>query len=90
MSFLNIEKLVTSPYHPQANGKIENRHKIFSNVFSIYTKDNRSDWDQFLPYSTVINTAYSETTKESPFYLLFGCNFKIPYQEVIESMTVLQ
>jgi transposase InsO family protein len=32
MSFLNVEKLVTFPYHPQAHGKIENRHKMFSNV----------------------------------------------------------
>ena len=73
ISFLNINKLVTSPYHPQANGKIENRHKIFSNVLSIYTKDNRNDWDQFLPYLTnVINTAFSEVTKKTSFYLLFG------------------
>jgi transposase InsO family protein len=68
MSFFNVEKLVTSPYHPQANGKIENRHKIFSNVLSIYKKDNRNDWDPFLPYLTnVINTVYSETTEKGLF-----------------------
>jgi transposase InsO family protein len=86
MSFLNIEKLVTSPYHPQANGKIENRHKIFSNVLSIYKKENRNDWDQFLPDLTnIINTAYSETTKDNPFYSLFGRDFRIPYDEIIQS-----
>jgi hypothetical protein len=77
---------MTSPYHPQANWKIENSHKIFSNVLSIYTKDNRNDWDQFLPCLTnVINTAYSETTKKIQFFLLFGRDFKITYQVVIES-----
>jgi hypothetical protein len=86
MSFLNAEKLVTSPYQPQANGKIENRHEIFSNVLSVYTKDNRNDLDKFLPYLTnVINSAYLETTKENPFYLLYGRNFRITYEEIIES-----
>jgi transposase InsO family protein len=86
MSFLNVEKLVSSPYHAQANGKIENHHKIFSNIMSIYTKDNRNYWDQFLPYLTnVINSTYSEKTKESPFYLLFGRDFRILNEDIIES-----
>ena len=79
MSFLHINKLVTTPYHPQANGKIENRHKLFSNILGIYTKENRKDWHETLPYLTnVINTAFSPVVKDNPFYILFGRDFRIP------------
>ena len=86
MSFLQINKLVTTPYHPQAYGKIENRHKLFSNILSIYTKENGRDWHETLPYLTnVINTAYSPVICDNPFYILFGRDFRIPYNEIIES-----
>ena len=86
MSFLQINKLLTTPYHPQANGKIENRHKLFSNILSIYTKENRRDWHETLPYLTnVINTAYSRVIRDNPFYILFGRDLRIPYNEIIES-----
>ena len=87
MSFLQINKLVTTPYHPQANGKIENRHKLFSNILGIYTKgDDRRDWHETLPYLTnVINTAFSPVIRDNPFYILFGRDFRIPYNEIKES-----
>ena len=86
MSFLQTNKLVTTPYHPQANGKIENRHKLFSNILGIYTKGDRRDWLETLPYLTnVINTAYSPVIRDNPFYMLFRRDFRIPYNEIIES-----
>ena len=84
LSFLQVNKLVTTPYHPQANSKIENRHKLFSNILSIYTKGNRKDWHETLPYLTnVINTAYSPVMRDNLFYILFGRDFRIPYNEII-------
>ena len=79
ISFLQINKLVTTPYHPQANVKIENRHKLFSNILGIYIMGDRRDWHETLPYLTnVIHTAYSPVICDNPFYVLFGREFIIP------------
>ena len=50
MSFLHINKLVTTPYRLQASGKIENQHNLFSIILGIYEKDKRRDWHVTLPY----------------------------------------
>ena len=86
MTFLQIIKLVTTQYHRQANGKSENRHKLFSNILGFYTKDNRRDWHETLLYLTnVINTAFFLIIRDNPFYISFGRDFRIPYDEIIES-----
>ena len=33
----------------------------------------------------MINTAYSPVIRDNPFYILFGRDFRIPYNEIIES-----
>ena len=66
--------------------KIEKRHKLFSNILGTYTKDNRREWHVTLPFLTnVINTAFSPVIRYNPFYKVFGQDFRIPYDEFIES-----
>ena len=50
-----------------------------SSILGIYTKDNRKDWHETLPYLThVIYSAFSPTINDNPSYVLFGRTFEYP------------
>ena len=58
----------------------------YSLIFWVFTQNIIRDWHETLPYLTnVINTAYSLVIRDNPFYILFGWDFQIPYNEIIES-----
>jgi len=75
----------TTPYNPQANGKVENQNKTLKDMLSMYVQQHQRDWDSFLPvivhaYRTTINVA----TGYSPFRILFGREARQPSEEWIE------
>ena len=75
----------TTPYNPQANGKVENQNKTLKDMLSMYVQQHQRDWDTFLPvivhaYRTTINVA----TGYSPFRIVFGREARQPSEEWIE------
>ena len=75
----------TTPYNPQANGKVENQNRTLKDMLSMYVQQHQRDWDTFLPvivhaYRTTINVA----TGYSPFRILFGREARQPSEEWIE------
>ena len=47
---LKTNKLQTSAYHPQTNGKAEKFNSFLVNSLSLVSKEDQSDWDEALPY----------------------------------------
>ena len=76
---LNIEKLNTSPYHPATDGLVERFNSHISQSLSMYVSANHKDGDEFLP-STLFayRTSPQATTGDSPFYLLYGREPRLP------------
>lgn len=63
----------TTSYRPNANGAVERSHAKINESISMYCSANQNDWDLFLPHITfAINTCVHETTKMTPFELVFG------------------
>lgn len=63
----------TTAYHPSCNGLTERLNKTLADMLSMYTNTNQTDWDVILPLVTfAYNTARQETTKFSPFMLVYG------------------
>jgi transposase InsO family protein len=76
---LDIKKLNTSGYHPQTNGLVERFNSTLKAMIRMYTNLEFTDWDDFLPYCVfAYNTSIQETTKYSPYYLLFGRAANLP------------
>jgi hypothetical protein len=72
-SMLNIKKINTTPYHPQANGRTERFNYTLATMLSMYVNDNQLDWDAYLPYVLfAYRTSIHSLLKESPYYLLYG------------------
>ena len=77
--YLDIKKVNTSGYHPQTDGLVERFNSTLINMLSKCAEKNGKDWDKQLPYVLFAYRAtLQESTKESPFYLLYGRDPRLP------------
>ncbi|KAK3100248.1 hypothetical protein FSP39_016927 [Pinctada imbricata] len=68
---LGIQKIHTTPYHPQSDGMVERFNKTLCNMLSAYVQDNHRDWDTHLPYVMMVyRSAMQETTGCTPNRLM--------------------
>ncbi|XP_062594943.1 uncharacterized protein LOC134256302, partial [Saccostrea cucullata] len=70
---IKIKGITTTPYHQQANGKVERFNGTLKSMLKKLCMENGEDWDVLLPY---VLFAYREVPHEetgfSPFDLLYG------------------
>ncbi len=81
---LGVKKLNTSGYHPQTDGLVEKFNSTLINMVAKCCETRQHDWDDHLPqllfaYRSVVQ----ESTKESPFFLLYGRDPRIPSSTVL-------
>ena len=74
-----VQKLRTSPYHPQTNGRCERFNGTLLNMLGTLTPDQKKDWKSHVralvhAYNCTRNTA----TGFSPYFLLFGREPRLP------------
>ena len=78
-SLLGIRKINTSGYHPQTDGLVEKFNSTLQGMISKASDKNPTEWDKQLPlllfaYRSVVQ----ESTKESPFFLLYDRDPRLP------------
>jgi len=68
----NIKQYKTTAYHPQSNGSLERSHHVL--IEYLKTQIIReTEWDEHIPLAMFsYNTSVHESTKYSPFQLVFG------------------
>ena len=71
---LGIERIYTSPYHPQTDGLLEKFHSTLGKNLSMYVARDHTNWDiLFRGVCFGYNTSVCiDSTQYSPFYLMFG------------------
>ena len=76
---MSTKHIRTTAYHPQTNGLAERQCKTLTDMLAMYCRTSQRDWDKFVPYLVfAYNTARQDTTKTSPFYLVFGREPRLP------------
>ena len=74
----------TTAYHPQTDGLVEQFNRTLFDMLSKTAKQNGKDWDNCLPFILFAYWSSSQTsTGESPFYLLYGRDPKLPTEAVL-------
>lgn len=74
---LQINKVTTTSYHPQANGIVERFNGVLVEMLSMFSSD--SDWDAYIPYVlSAYRSSYNSTIEETPYYMVFGRQMKLP------------
>ena len=76
---LDVEKVRTSPYHPQGNGQVERANQTIIRMLKKLTAKEKERWHLHLPSVThAYNCTRSAVTGFSPYYLMFGTRPRIP------------
>ena len=83
---MNTCKLNTTAYHPQTDGLVERFNGTLAEGLSMYVSSHQKDWDRHIP---MIHFAYRvsphASTGESPFYLLYGREPRLPVDAALLS-----
>ena len=70
---LGIKKVNTSGYHPQTDGLVEKINCTITNMISKSVSGSAVEWDKQLPMLLfAYQSTVQDSTKESPFFLLYG------------------
>jgi len=70
---LVVDKLHTTPYHPQTNGCIERFHLTLNRILGKVIAENQKDWDSHLPaVLSAYRASKHESTGFTPFELVLG------------------
>ncbi len=78
-TLLDIKKTRTTPYHPQSDGMIERFNRTLLSMLSTAVDQDQRSWDLQLPLLMLAyRTSMQETTRATPFFLMFGRHAKLP------------
>ena len=86
-SILGIKKLNTSSYHPQTDGLVEKFNCTLINMISKHTDTGALEWDQQIQLLLfAYRSMVQESTRESPFFLLYGRDPRLPTGSELEDV----
>lgn len=76
---LGIRKTRNSPYHPQGNGQAERFVRTLKDKLRNLVQNNDKEWDELIDIALMtIRVTINESTKMSPFELVYGILPKTP------------
>ena len=74
-----VEKVRTTPYHPQTNGQCERFNKTLLSMLGTLPPEAKADWKLHVSSMThAYNCTTNASTGYSPYYLLFGRHPRLP------------
>jgi transposase InsO family protein len=89
-ALMNIEKVNTSPYHPQTNGACERFHRYLNATITMFVNERKTDWSDYIDSILyAYRTSFCSSTGYSPFELFFGRKALMP-PDIVYSLSTTQ
>lgn len=88
---LGVRTSFTTTYHPMCNGLVEHFNGTLAQMLLFYVSTNQKDWDLYVQLTCFsYNTSRQQTTRHTPFYLMYGREARLPIDATLlpETTTV--
>ena len=80
-----MKKINTSGYHPQTDGLVEKFNSTILAMLAKCTDGSVAEWDKKLPFLLfAYRSTIQSSTKESPFFLLYGRDPRLPSGSMLD------
>ena len=87
---LGIERIFSTLYHPQSNGKLEVFHKYLKPTLKKLCEKDLSNWDKYINQVLAIyRVTPNLATAETPFFLVYGRDPNLPLHQPRTHTTIL-
>ena len=84
---LGIKTFQVQAYRPSANGLVESHNRSIGNILRSLVDDEEGNWVEALPtVQFALNSAYNRSIGETPFYMVYGQDPKLPYNIMCDKM----
>ena len=78
-NILRIKKSRTTPYHPQSDGVVERFNRTLISMLSTCATEHPFKWEDYVQkVCMTYNTSVQLTTSFTPYFLMFGCEARLP------------
>ena len=82
---LDIKQVFLPVYTPQANGRLEGWHRFLKSCIAKHIRGAEVEWDDLIPLAvSAYNFFPCQSSKESPFVLMFGRDPITPIAKLLE------
>ena len=82
---LDIKQVFSPVYTPQANGRLEGWHRFLKSCIAKHIMGAEVEWDDLIPLAvSAYNFFPCQSSKESPFVLMFGRDPITPIAKLLE------
>ena len=82
---LGVKQVFSLAYTPQSNGRLEGWHRFFKACIAKHIRGGDVEWDELVPLAvSAYNFFPCQSTKESPFLLMFGRDPMTPIAQLLE------
>ena len=86
-----MKKINTTAYHPQTDGLVENFNRTLQAMLAKHSKAFGMDWDKHLQHLLfAYRTRPHDSTNESPFYMIYGRDPRLPTEAALSTPPTLQ
>ena len=82
---LGLKHIFSPVYTPQSNGRLEGWHRFFKACIAKHIRSRGVEWDELAPLAvSAYNFFPCQSSKESPFILMFGRDPIMPVAKLLE------